>query len=140
MDYPKTWLGMTFEELSENMDLSKLSFFAEEKKLRVIAYTFFDYSDVNRIDFIFEVEKWKEKPVEVIPNEARLTYMVAWYNNDVEVKDKLIAEYGVPVLQTIPEIGMINDFDNQWICVSETGKLMQITHTHRRIVYEYPPE
>lgn len=136
MDYKKLYIGMTFEEFSEQVDIYGMSFFADEKKHQVLGYLFLNGSDVNRLDFVFEVDQWKVKPVEVIPNEARLSYLMISYNIDINVEQKLFDQYGAPALQLIPETGKFYDFDNQWKCISVLGDAVKITHIHKRVTYE----
>ncbi len=136
MDYPKLYVGMNFEEFSDHIDIFGMSFFTDEKKHQVLGYLFLNESDVNRLDFVFEVDSWKIKPVEVIPNDARLTYLMLSYNMDINVEQNLFGEYGAPTLQTIPETGEIHDFDNQWKCISILGDPVKITHIHKRVMYE----
>lgn len=130
------YIGMNVEELSDKMDLTKLEYYIKLKEHSIDAEMFVRNSEINRLDFKFEVDEWENDSVVLIPKEAIVTYMMVTYNREEDIESELLAELGAPNKETIPEIKQIYFFDKQWICKNQVGDAVQITLTDKRVEYE----
>ena len=130
------YIGMNYEQLSDKMDLTKLEYYIKLKEHSIDAEMFVRNSEINRLDFKFEVDEWENDSVVLIPKEAILTYLMVTYNREEDIESELLVELGAPNKETIPEIKQIFFFDKQWICKNQAGDSVQITLTDKRVEYE----
>lgn len=131
------YVGMTFKELLDKIDLSKLEFYLDKKNRTASAELFVYHSQViNRLDFKFKIEKWQNDSVLLIPQDAIMTYLMVTYELEVDVDSDLIFDLGAPDKETIPEIKQIFNFDKQWNCINEKALPVQITLSHKRVEYQ----
>lgn len=130
------YIGMNYEQLSDKMDLTKLEYYIKLKEHSIDAEMFVRNSEINRLDFKFEVDEWENDSVVLIPKEAILTYLMVTYNREEDIESELLVELGAPNKETIPEIKQIYFFDKQWICKNQAGDVVQITLTDKRVEYE----
>ncbi|HUH74956.1 MAG TPA: hypothetical protein VLZ75_11205 [Chitinophagales bacterium] len=130
------YMGMSFEELSDQLDLYKMEYYIDQKNHSITAEMFVRNSDINRLDFKFQVDQWENDSVALIPQDAILTYLMVTYNLEVNIESDLLLQLGAPHKETIREIKQIFFFDKQWDCINEKAMPVQITLTHKRVEYQ----
>lgn len=130
------YIGMTMEELSDKMEISKMEYYFDFKNHLITAEMFVRHSDINRLDIKFHMDEWENDSIILIPKDAILTYLVVTYNLEVEIESNLLLEYGAPSKETMPEIKQIFFFDKQWNCKNKSDDNIQITLTDKRVEYK----
>jgi|GEM_PF-4954142 len=135
-DMPAVYPGMTYGEFFEKADVAGMHMLLDPKEKRIELEEYKDDPEINQVVYVFTVDQWNDIEKKGIPDSARLVEMEVSYELSVDVKTRLMDQYGAPALQTMPEIGQIYSFDNQWNCSDTAQVNIEITHIHRRVRFK----
>jgi hypothetical protein len=131
----KLSLGMRFGEFTEIADLDAMQMVKiKAEKLVVFDEYLLHSSELIQKSYSFYLSEWMLE--NVVPSDARLQSIETQYDKEYDIRSVLMAIFGAPQELRMPDAGIFFPFDARWKCKTESGKSLQITLNHKRVLWE----
>jgi hypothetical protein len=135
LDADRVTLGMSygkFCDVTEGEKLQRTQIRAD--KLVVFDEFLLQSPKILQRTYFFFLPEWLLD--NVVPSDAKLRSIEVQYDKDFDIRAQLMDHLGAPKDLRMPDAGIFFPYDARWVCEQSSGKRLQVTLHHRRVLWE----